>query len=125
MVFLGAHPFDYRYWWNALVQQSCDSGSTRGFANLTRLLQPSSGGIMWRTRKVDVKEDLDLRPQTVSITSLDLSEVERHFYKQQHQECSLSSSLIIVLSLQNNNEKQTTLFVTYQEDSLIVSPHIG
>ena len=38
MVFLGAHPFDYRYWWNALVQQSCDSGSTRGFANLTRLL---------------------------------------------------------------------------------------
>lgn len=87
MVFLGAHPFDYRYWWNALVQQSCDSGSTRGFANLTRLLQPSSGGIMWRTRKVDVKEDLDLRPQTVSITSLDLSEVERHFYKQQHQEC--------------------------------------
>lgn len=45
--------------------------------------------------------------------------------KRQHQECSLSSSLIIVLSLQNNNEKQTTLFVTYQEDSLIVSPHIG
>ena len=42
--------------------------------------------------------------------------------KQQQQECSLS---IIVLSLQNNNEKQTTSFVSYQEDSLIVNPHIG
>ncbi|UPR01651.1 E3 ubiquitin-protein ligase SHPRH [Chloropicon primus] len=87
MMFLQAHPFDYRYWWNMLVQNSCELGSTQGFSNLTGLLQPSSGGIMWRTRKVDVKEDLNLQPQLVKITNLDLSAVERHFYKQQHQEC--------------------------------------
>ena len=87
MLFLGHQPFNTKFWWNTLIQKPCDEGSALGFSNLTKLLQPSSGGIMWRTRKIDVKEDLKLQPQVVKMTNLELSPVERHFYKKQHQEC--------------------------------------
>ena len=87
MLFLQAPPYNERYWWNALIQQPCNEGSIAGFRNLTSLLQPSTGGLMWRTRKVDVKDDLDLQPQIIRVSKLELSNIERHFYKKQHQEC--------------------------------------
>ena len=120
LLFLQAHPFDYKWWWKCLVLsliESEDPHPTRtrkGFANLTRLLQPSSGGIMWRTRKVDVKEDLDLRPQLVKVTNLRLSAIERHFYKQQHQECyDVAMAALprgtVLSSLETSEEEDQTL----------------
>jgi E3 ubiquitin-protein ligase SHPRH len=115
MVFLQLHPYDYKYWWNKLVQAPCDEGTTRGFSNLTKLLQPSSGGIMWRTRKHDVKDDLNLQPQMVKITKLKLSPVERHFYKKQHQECyavakaALPQHLLLDTSTGGDGEEERTL----------------
>jgi SNF2-related domain len=49
------------------------------------VLRPSLGGLLWRTSKRDVAAELGLPPQLHRLTSLQLSAIERHFYRRQHQ----------------------------------------
>ena len=48
-------------------------------------LRPAAGGLLWRTSKADVADELGIPPQSQKISSLHMSPVERHFYARQHQ----------------------------------------
>ena len=42
------------------------------------------GGLLWRTAKADVGQEIALPPQTHRVTYLTLNAIERHFYMEQH-----------------------------------------
>ena len=67
---------------NALSQPACFSAAR---ARLFALLRPSQGGLMWRSAKADVADELALPPQHNELVSLQLNAIERHFYTRQHQ----------------------------------------
>ena len=60
-------------------------GSCAGRARLLAALRPGGGGLMWRTAKADVADELGLPPQHARLSRLGLSAIERHFYNRQHQ----------------------------------------
>lgn len=43
--------------------------------------------LMWRSSKVQVREELQLPPQEECISFLSLSPIEEHFYQRQHETC--------------------------------------
>jgi hypothetical protein len=47
------------------------------------VLDPSSGGLLWRTRKSDVAHELQLPPQIQRVHLLRFSAIERYFYNKQ------------------------------------------
>jgi hypothetical protein len=47
---------------------------------LLRLLCPATGGLMWRTAKADVLQEMGVPPQHHHTTLLRLSAIERHWY---------------------------------------------
>ena len=51
-----------------------------GKQQLSSLLTPSCGGLMWRSSKQDVLADMGLPPQLQHTTLLRLSAIERHWY---------------------------------------------
>ena len=42
------------------------------------------GGLLWRSSKADVAEELGLPPQRHHLDRLQLNAIERHFYRSQH-----------------------------------------
>ena len=48
------------------------------------MLRPAEGGLLWRTAKADVGQEIALPPQTHRVTYLTLNAIERHFYMEQH-----------------------------------------
>ena len=55
-----------------------------GKARLMSALRPAEGGLLWRTAKVDVLDEIKLPQQTHRMTYLTLNAIERHFYIAQH-----------------------------------------
>ena len=58
-----------------------ERGDRAAQRTLLALLQPSAGGIMWRTAKSSVAHELGIPQQTSSVQRLALSAVERHAYR--------------------------------------------
>jgi E3 ubiquitin-protein ligase SHPRH len=85
LAFLQAAPYSNRFWWHKAVQQPYEAGSRAARARLLALLKPSLGGLLWRSAKADVAHELGLPPQHHHLTRLQLSAIERHFYRRQHQ----------------------------------------
>ena len=52
-------------------------------SRLRWVLDPSSGGLLWRTRKSDVAHELQLPPQIQRVHLLRFSAIERYFYNKQ------------------------------------------
>ncbi|GIL90673.1 hypothetical protein Vretifemale_18375 [Volvox reticuliferus] len=108
LAFLGARPWNERRWWNRCVQRPVEAGDPVGRQLLLRLLRPSAkpdirgggclscnGGLMWRSAKRDVEEELGLPPQSTHISHLRLSAVELHFYNRQHQDCAAKARAVL------------------------------
>ena len=55
-----------------------------GKARLLSVLRPAEGGLLWRTAKADVGQEISLPSQTHRVTYLTLNAIERHFYMEQH-----------------------------------------
>ncbi|GAX82125.1 hypothetical protein CEUSTIGMA_g9553.t1 [Chlamydomonas eustigma] len=101
MVFLRTTPWDQKAWWSRVMAGPANTGLEGGMRNLVQLLRPSSkvpggsrgscggdsGGLMWRTAKSDVSQELNIPPQRSATTVLRFSAVERHFYRRQHKAC--------------------------------------
>ena len=85
LAFLQAAPYDSRPWFQRVLQHPYEAGSRAARARLLALLKPSLGGLLWRSAKADVAEELGLPPQHHHLTNLHLSAIERHFYSRQHQ----------------------------------------
>ncbi|GAB4820920.1 hypothetical protein N2152v2_007966 [Parachlorella kessleri] len=87
MAFLKAEPWVDAAWWRRAIQQPYEQGSRAARTRLFALLRPSQGGLMWRSAKTDVADELALPPQHHELVSLQLNAIERHFYTRQHQDC--------------------------------------
>lgn len=87
MAFLKVQPYADKYWWKRVIQQPYETGSRAARARLLQLLRPAAGGLLWRSAKADVKNELGIPPQYHHLTNLKFSAIERHFYARQHQEC--------------------------------------
>lgn len=90
--FLRVDPYAHKGWWARLIQsplESVDHGQSynEALTRLVRLLKPSVGGLMWRSCKKDVSSELQIPPQKECLHHLELSRIERHFYRRQHQVC--------------------------------------
>ena len=57
------------------------------------MLRPAEGGLLWRTAKADVGQEIALPPQTHRVTWLTLNAIERHFYMEQHKVRGTSTSV--------------------------------
>lgn len=87
MAFLQARPYATKTWWNRCIQRPCESGCQYAKQRLLALLNPSAGGLLWRSSKADVSSELALPRQHHHLSTLKFSAIERHFYSRQHQEC--------------------------------------
>ena len=87
MAFLKVQPYADKFWWKKVIQQPYEAGSMAARARLLELLRPAVGGLLWRSAKADVKNELGIPPQHHHLTSLRFSAIERHFYARQHQDC--------------------------------------
>lgn len=83
--FLRLNPWSDKQWWGTALQRPTEAGDPVAFSRLLRVLRPALGGIMWRSAKRDVANELQLPLQSCSVTHLALSAVERHWYTRQHQ----------------------------------------
>eukprot|EP00798_Chlamydomonas_sp_ICE-L_P018136 gene18136-24576_t len=88
--FLKCTPWSNHFWWSRVLQRPVEAGCQLAHQQLLRLLRPTDGGLMWRTAKRDVMGQLGIPPQHASLTLLQLSAVERHFYSRQHKHASLT-----------------------------------
>jgi E3 ubiquitin-protein ligase SHPRH len=87
MAFLKVQPYADKFWWKRVIQQPYEAGSRAARARLLQLLRPAVGGLLWRSAKADVKNELGIPPQHHHLTNLKFSAIERHFYARQHQDC--------------------------------------
>lgn len=55
-----------------------------GWGRLRQIIDPGSGGIMWRTSMVDVQNEIGIPPKQTHLTLLSFNEIEQYFYNQQH-----------------------------------------
>ncbi|KAH9134351.1 hypothetical protein AeRB84_019804 [Aphanomyces euteiches] len=78
LAFLRVAPFDEMAWWRAVIMSHAHHSDRLG--NILRRL-------MWRNRKQDVIDQINLPPQTIQRSWLTSSGVESHFYRQQLEEC--------------------------------------
>lgn len=62
-----------------------------GRALLLSLVCPAAGGLMWRTAKQDVVQEIGLPPQHTHQTHLRLSDIERHWYNRAHADCAATA----------------------------------
>ncbi|PSN49431.1 hypothetical protein C0J52_06590 [Blattella germanica] len=79
--FLGIDPYCDIRWWQDLVYGPYCHG-------IYRPLHELMAGIMWRTAKKDVLQQINIPEQTEEVEWLHFSPVEEHFYRRQHSECS-------------------------------------
>eukprot|EP00887_Chlorella_sp_A99_P002685 scaffold6.g2685.t1 len=68
--FLQAAPYDSRAWFQRVLQQPYEAGSAAARARLLGLLRPALGGLLWRSSKADVADELGLPPQHHHLTRL-------------------------------------------------------
>lgn len=59
-------PWSDKRVWESVVQRPVEAGCPRAQAALLQLLQPSCGGIMWRTSKSSVAKELGIPAQVRS-----------------------------------------------------------
>ncbi len=52
-------------------------------------------GLMWRSTKLQVMDELALPPQEERLVWLQFSPIEAHFYRQQHERCAVKAREII------------------------------
>lgn len=90
IAFLRVEPYSTKSWWNKLIQNPLETGENYESAlrRLINLLKPSVGGLMWRSSKLDVADELNLPEQITCPTRLDFSKIERHFYSRQYETCA-------------------------------------
>ncbi|CAK0735069.1 hypothetical protein CVIRNUC_000523 [Coccomyxa viridis] len=98
--FLHANPYSERHFWKHVLQEPYMAGCPAGKARLLRVLRPAEGGLLWRTAKADVGQEIGLPPQTHRVTYLTLNAIERHFYMEQHKRCAAEVSRAVPKSLQ-------------------------
>ncbi|ETW08388.1 hypothetical protein, variant 1 [Aphanomyces invadans] len=79
LAFLQAVPFHDKAWWRAVMVP---------FAATSHRLGHLMQHLMWRNEKKNVLDQINLPPQTIEVTWLDLSNIETHFYHQQLEECT-------------------------------------
>lgn len=87
LAFLQLSPYENRTWWGRCIQKPYNCGIPAARARLLQILKPNLGGIMWRSSKADVQDELGLPEQYHHLKMLTLSAIERHFYNRQHQDC--------------------------------------
>lgn len=84
-----------RWVWKRVLQNRVEAGNAAAQAVLLALLQPSKGGIMWRTSKNSVASELGIPKQTTVVKRLQLSAVERHSYRRCHKESALTAATLL------------------------------
>lgn len=89
MCFLKVEPYAHKFWWNRLIQMPLEEadGNSLALVRLLNLLKPKHGGIMWRSMKKYVQNELQIPRQEIQITKLEFSKIEKHFYDRQHHAC--------------------------------------
>lgn len=80
------HPWCDRSLWTRALARPLEAGAPAARRALLSLLQPSKGGIMWRTSKNSVAHELGIPRQVANVQRLALSAVERHAYRRCHRE---------------------------------------
>ncbi|XP_004455806.2 E3 ubiquitin-protein ligase SHPRH isoform X1 [Dasypus novemcinctus] len=80
VVFLGVEPYCVRHWWGRLLYRPYCRRNPQP-------LYSFMAGILWRSAKKDVLDQIQIPPQTEEVHRLRFSPVERHFYHRQHEAC--------------------------------------
>lgn len=70
------------------IQQEGKYGAVRAMHDLFR-------GLMWRSTKAQVADELGLPPQDERLDWLRFSPIEAHFYRQQHERCAVRAREVI------------------------------
>ncbi|CAM9223604.1 unnamed protein product, partial [Phaeothamnion confervicola] len=89
--FLQAKPFNVRALWQHALQAPVEARLPGAMKRLTAVL----GGMLWRTSKRSVLDQLGLPPQNEVVRSLRFSSVEMYFYKRQHGEVGTAASKVL------------------------------
>jgi E3 ubiquitin-protein ligase SHPRH len=89
--FLGAEPFDDYRWWSLALKQPYEEGKHGAIDAMHDFFQ----GLMWRSTKLQVMDELALPPQEERLVWLRFSPIEAHFYRQQHERCAVKAREII------------------------------
>jgi RNase P protein component len=88
-------PWDDSGTWRRVIQQRCERGDPQAMATLMQIVNPAQGGIMWRTSKESVSDELGIPRQLSKVECLDLSAVERHAYQRRHKETAASAQQLL------------------------------
>ena len=89
--FLQAQPLDDRWWWLNAIKKPCEA------------LVPSAVeqyhdffcGLMWRSARVDVADQLRLPQQHEHKEILEFSDIEKYYYERQHRECLVAAKDVL------------------------------
>ena len=114
--------------WHDLIQGPLESGSydqayLRALSRLIKVLKPSAGGIMWRSSKKDVEQELRLPEQTPCHNKLRFSNIERHFYDRQYQACcSQADKALSKSSASRSSNATNTRQLTKREERKLLLP---
>jgi len=80
-LFLGVDPYKTKVWWKRALLDHYNHGECEPLFQL-------AAKSMWRTKKSDVIEQIQIPKQTEYITFLQFSAVEQHFYRREHKSCA-------------------------------------
>ncbi|KAG0629280.1 hypothetical protein M758_1G090600, partial [Ceratodon purpureus] len=89
--FLGAEPFDTKRWWTTVLKEPYEEGKY----GAVRAMHDLFRGLMWRSTKAQVADELGLPPQDEWLAWLRFSPIEAHFYRQQHERCAVRAREVI------------------------------
>ncbi|KAG0565163.1 hypothetical protein KC19_8G169500 [Ceratodon purpureus] len=89
--FLGAEPFDNKRWWTSVLKEPYEEGKY----GAVRAMHDLFRGLMWRSTKAQVADELGLPPQDEQLEWLRFSPIEAHFYRQQHERCAVRAREVI------------------------------
>ncbi|XP_024403200.1 uncharacterized protein [Physcomitrium patens] len=89
--FLRAEPFDNKRWWTVVLKEPYEEGKY----GAVRAMHDLFRGLMWRSTKAQVADELGLPPQDERLDWLRFSPIEAHFYRQQHERCAVRAREVI------------------------------
>eukprot|EP01083_Nonionella_stella_P279486 950723_1 len=108
IVFLGILPFSIRKWWTRCLRAPYEARYPRAVERFESFFSE----IMWRNTKEDVRNELNLPPQTQYTIHVTFSPVEEYFYKTLEKECSADVQRILTQETQRLKKRQRSVVET-------------
>jgi hypothetical protein len=99
VVFLGTEPYSNHKWWQRCIAQPFEHGDTVARDHLHWFIQQ----VVWRRSKRLVDSQLGIPTQLQAVTRLNLSGVEKYYYRRRHEECWEEATKLRKRSVYNRN----------------------